>query len=150
MELYYIFVLIYTPRVSLTVSHTFFEVFNMKKNVLFLAVCVLSSVSALADGPRIEPGPVMELGHEAATVARILLDRQLSKCVEEFQQDDVAIKEVTAQNLAPGRARYRIEGVVLQGGDMAAGRIVLNIDESKKNGFGFAKVKVYSCKVVKK
>jgi hypothetical protein len=119
----------------------------MKK--LVIACSMLVSSFALADSPRIEPGPVVKMGDEAKAIAHVLLNRQVSKCVDEFQKHEVSISSVTMRNIAPGHVVYKVKGAVLVGGDVATGRIALHIEEKEARGFGFNRVKVYSCHVSK-
>ena len=120
----------------------------MKKMILFCTLLVSSF--AFANDPQTEPGPVMKMGDDAVELTRMLLNRQLSKCVDEFQRYDVSISDVTVQRLAPGSTYYQVNGVVLVGGDVATGRISLNISKRRvKATYGFGTMNLYTCNIVK-
>jgi hypothetical protein len=88
-----------------------------------------------------------ELSNDATEIASILMNRQVSKCVTEFQAKSPSIFRV-AKDESENSEVMRISGMKLSGGDMATGVVELIIEtEYVPSGFGFGMVAVYKCRV---
>ncbi len=117
---------------------------------IFIGLMLVSSSPVLAEGLQVEAGSVTKLGDEATTIARLLLNRQIAKCNDEFQQEAATITDVTMQEIAPGHTQYQVRGMVFVGGDVPSGQVVLSIDQTvRKPAFGFGTIKSYSCNVTR-
>ena len=87
---------------------------------------------------------------DAGKISRILLSTQLKECVAEFQRDYVTVNNVIEKSTSEGTT-YQIEGVIIEGEDVAVGRSTLVINETDQPAtFGFGRVTVYACKVERK
>jgi hypothetical protein len=115
-------------------------------NKVMMTGLVLIAQTALAYGSQAQADVENKLNDQAMKIAQILLNRQISHCVSEFQKEDVAILDVTEQELASGSTRYQIKGEVLKGGDVAAGQIVMTIEETPPVPFSG---KSYTCSIGK-
>lgn len=121
---------------------------KIMKKIFFIAALSTIAASAFAQsGPRIIPGAPMELSQDAVKIARILTSRQVAKCVD--QLNDVpfqfSLNKVTRQMLAPGRTRYSLSGILLEGGDMVTGSATISIMETTQRGVFGNPIKVYNC-----
>ncbi len=121
------------------------------KKLFVAATAVLGLLAplALAEGPHIEPGPVLTLSDDAVEVARILLNPQLKKCVSKIQMSnyDVGSYKITAQHLKPGSTKYNFSGVAIVGGDVAVGQVNLSVYETRTSMMPFGTSITYTCKV---
>jgi hypothetical protein len=113
--------------------------------------CAFAAPAAAAerDGPRFEPGPVVELDASSVALAGILLNQQLKDCVADWQAQGASIQGVTSQGLQPGVTQYVVSGLKLLGGDIVSGHAAMTILETMTPAtFGFGQVPVYTCQVV--
>jgi hypothetical protein len=115
------------------------------KKVMMVGLMLIAQ-TALAYRSQAQSSDERKLNDQAGKIARILLNRQISHCVSEFQKEDVAISDVTEQELPSGSTRYQIKGEILQGGDIAVGQIVMTIEETSPVPFAG---KSYSCSISK-
>jgi len=89
----------------------------------------------------------VNMGIEAKTLARVLLNPQVTSCVAEFNEHEISVSHVIVQDLDSHHSRFRVEGIVLQGG-MAVTQRTLEIEETVQDDAWFGRAMTYTCKVL--
>jgi hypothetical protein len=117
---------------------------------LFCATALAAGTLALAQnrpGVEIFEGPSRPMSHDATAISRILVNKQVASCVEEFGNNNVVITDVSAKAFTPTRSQYRISGVVLNGTVKTADALMV-ITETENSGPGTGlSHKQYACGV---
>ncbi len=97
--------------------------------------------------PEVKNCPIVPVSKETRDVAQLLLNKQLQKCVAEFQESEAQIVSVEIKTGDAKTTWYKIIGQITSNGLLAAGPVELVVRESKvKSPFG-GEQPGYECQV---
>ncbi len=91
----------------------------------------------------------VELDAGATEMTSLLLRKELQSCVTDWQKDDTSVLSVTKDQVNKNLTVYKIQGLILLGGDAVVGEVELEITKTRSEGNPMVEPYLYACKVTR-